>query len=94
MTTNTEQLHAIVHGRVQGVNFRSSTIAQARRLRLTGWVRNNADGSVEVVAEGPRAALDKLLEFLHHGPSAAHVSQVQPEWRPASQSFNQFEVMW
>ena len=94
MVTDTQQLHAIVRGLVQGVNFRSSTVAQARRLRLTGWVRNNADGSVEVVAEGPRSDLDKLLEFLHRGPAGAHVIEVQPDWRAAVKSLNQFEVRW
>jgi acylphosphatase len=94
MVTDTQQLHAIVRGLVQGVNFRSSTVTQARRLRLTGWVRNNSDGSVEVVAEGQRADLDKLLEFLRRGPAGAHVTEVQPDWRAAGKSFRQFEVRW
>jgi len=94
MTTDTQQLHAIVHGQVQGVNFRYSTQAQASRLGLLGWVRNRPDGSVEVVAEGPRAALDQLLVFLQHGPRAAAVSRVEPAWRPASQAFSLFEVRW
>jgi acylphosphatase len=92
MSTDPEQLYAIVRGLVQGVNFRSSTQAQARRLGLAGWVRNRPDGAVEVLAEGPRSALDQLLEFLHRGPAGARVSDVQPAWRAATRSFNQFEV--
>ena len=94
MTTDTQQLYAIVRGQVQGVNFRSSTQTQASRLGLLGWVRNCPDGSVEVVAEGSCAALNQLLDFLRHGPRAAFVSQVEPAWRPATQSFKLFEVRW
>jgi len=94
MTTDTVQLYAIVRGQVQGVNFRSSTQDQATRLGLAGWVRNRPDGAVEVVAEGPRPALEQLLAFLQHGPRAASVSQVEPAWRPATQSFQPFEVRW
>ena len=94
MNSQPEQLYAIVRGQVQGVNFRSATQAQARRLGLVGWVRNQPDGSVEVLAEGPRAALDKLLAFLRRGPPAARVGDVQPEWRPVGPPQGQFEVRW
>ena len=66
----------IVHGRVQGVFFRSSTRTQALRLLLTGQARNLADGSVEVLACGEDAALDALQRWLHVGPPAARVSRV------------------
>jgi acylphosphatase len=59
-----------------------------------GWVRNRPDGAVEVVAEGPRAALEQLLSFLQQGPQAANVSQVESAWRPASEAFSEFEVRW
>ncbi len=49
------RVHGRVRGLVQGVSYRANTRAQAQRLGLTGWVRNVADGSVELVAEGPRA---------------------------------------
>jgi acylphosphatase len=48
-------LHAFVHGRVQGVGYRATTMDEARRLNLAGWVRNRIDGSVEVLAEGSAA---------------------------------------
>lgn len=60
MTAPSERLELVVRGRVQGVYFRASTRDEARRLGLTGWVRNEPDGSVRVLAEGPRAALEAL----------------------------------
>ena len=94
MSSDNQQLHAIVRGRVQGVNFRYSTVTQASRLGLSGWVRNQPDGSVEVLAEGPRHVLEQLLAFLGHGPPSARVSGVEPVWQPASQAYRQFEVQW
>jgi len=94
MNSDIQQLHAIVRGRVQGVNFRSSTIHQASRLGLSGWVRNQPDGSVEVLAQGPRPTLEQLLTFLHQGPPGARVTAVEPAWQPPTETFNQFEVRW
>ncbi len=86
------QLHARVHGRVQGVGFRAFVEQRASLLGLTGWVRNRWDGSVEVLAEGPRPSLETLLADLRRGPRAAAVSEVQVEWRPATSEFNRFYV--
>ncbi|BCX03186.1 MAG: acylphosphatase [Candidatus Roseilinea sp.] len=86
------RLHAIVRGIVQGVNFRYYTQREAQRLLLTGWVRNRLDGAVEVVAEGTRAQLERLLDFLHSGPPMAHVSGVEATWQPATGEFTTFEV--
>ena len=66
----------VVRGRVQGVAFRASTQAQAARLGLAGWVRNRADGSVEVEAEGPLPAVDALIAFCRRGPRFAQVSDL------------------
>jgi acylphosphatase len=92
MTENYEQLHAIMHGRVQGVSFRYYTVRQATALGLTGWVGNLPDGTVETVAEGTRQQLESLLEWLHHGPSGAHVESVNAKWRPATGQFRDFSV--
>ncbi len=94
MSQSNERLQALVRGRVQGVNFRYYTRQQANRLRLKGWVRNLPDGSVEVVAEGPRPDLERLLDYLQHGPPAAAVDEVQPGWVPAQGEFRSFEVRW
>ncbi len=92
MAKSIEQLHATVYGRVQGVSFRFYTRDTAVALGLTGWVANRYDGSVEVVAEGPRAKLDRLLGFLQHGPPMARVDQVQFDFMPATRDFNYFTI--
>lgn len=67
---------ASVHGRVQGVGFRFHTQAKANQLGVTGWVRNEYDGTVSVHAEGDAAAVDTLIAWLHGGPSYASVTHV------------------
>jgi len=86
------RLQAVVHGRVQGVSFRYYTQRLAQELRLTGYVRNLWDGSVEVVAEGHRPALDELLSCLRVGPRAAFVAQIDTEWPVPTGEFERFEV--
>ena len=78
-----KRLHAVVRGAVQGVGFRATTSYEARKLGLGGWVRNRADGSVEVEAQGEPGALDELVGFLNRGPLGAHVHTVAVDWLPA-----------
>ena len=66
-----------VTGRVQGVFFRDSTREEACKLRLTGYANNMPDGSVEVVACGSDAALDRLAQWLESGPPMANVAAVE-----------------
>ena len=87
-----EQFRAMVRGRVQGVCFRSTTGDEARRLGLAGYARNLDDGSVEVVARGPRESLAQLLDFLHHGPSVARVTAVEIEWGDQSETPSPFAI--
>ena len=70
------RIHVAVRGRVQGVGFRWFARETARALDLAGWVSNRPDGSVEVTAEGPAPAIDRLLEALRQGPGAAAVAGV------------------
>ena len=83
---------AVVQGRVQGVSFRYYAQRHATELGLTGYVRNLWDDTVEVVAEGPRSAVEELLSFLHVGPRAAFVTQVDVQWSTPSGDFDHFEV--
>jgi acylphosphatase len=87
-----ERLHAIVEGDVQGVGYRVFVVRAAGTLGLHGWVRNRFDGSVEVMAEGERAALEALVRELTSGPRAASVGQVAVEWLPATMEFADFRV--
>ncbi len=88
------ELHAIVSGRVQLVMFRDFTQRNARRLKLTGTVKNLSDGTVEVIAQGDRSALEKLLEALHSGPMLASVDKVESEWREPSATFDSFKIVY
>jgi acylphosphatase len=88
------RLHAIVHGRVQGVNFRYCTLQRARDLGLGGYVRNLWDRTVEVVAEGPRSEIEELLTFLHVGPRSAVVIRVDVRWSAPVHEFDNFEVRY
>jgi acylphosphatase len=77
-----ENLHvrAVVHGRVQMVGFRAFVIRHAGEGGLSGTVRNLDDGTVEVVLEGPAAAVRKLVDLLRDGPSHARVERVDVDY--------------
>jgi acylphosphatase len=77
---NRARVHVVVSGLVQGVAFRASTVDEARRLGVRGWVRNLSDGRVEAEAEGDRAALDALVQFCRRGPPAAQVDDAEVAW--------------
>lgn len=72
-------MRCLVAGRVQGVYYRAATAEEAGRLELDGWVKNLADGRVEVVAAGAPAAIGALTRWLWNGPPAARVDAVQVE---------------
>jgi len=74
------------------VGYRYFVLHQARDAGLVGWVRNRSDGSVECLVEGPRPALERLLEDLHRGPYPAEVAAVDVEWQMPSGNFSDFGV--
>lgn len=86
------RLEATVRGRVQGVGFRYWVVKRASGLGLTGWVANDADGTVRLVAEGPGPAIDDLEMLLHRGPIGAVVEAVQAVRMPATSAFTTFAV--
>jgi acylphosphatase len=87
-----ERLEAAVHGRVQGVGFRFFLRQEATRLGLSGWVSNEPDGSVRVVAEGSTPALEEFARLLADGPSGAHVERVDARWGDARGDLRAFGV--
>lgn len=74
-----KRVHAAVHGRVQGVAFREYTRREAERLGVSGWVKNQPDGTVAVFCEGEGNQIDALVAWLSKGSPYAMVSRV--EWR-------------
>jgi len=85
-------LHVEVEGHVQGVGYRYFVQEVAAGLNVTGWVRNRMDGSVEVVAEGMRENLEKLLAALRRGPRSAYVSDLHFYWLTATEEYSDFRV--
>jgi acylphosphatase len=87
-------LQAIVSGRVHGVFFRAFVESRAEELNLTGYVRNLPGGRVEVVAEGERARLEKLVHYLEVGSPAARVDKVVTEWGEYRGLFARFQIRY
>lgn len=86
------RMHVTIKGHVQGVGYRAFVQRQASALMLSGWVRNRSDGSVEVLAEGEKVQLDKLLASLRRGPSAAYVDEANPVWIEADTNVRGFHI--
>ncbi len=83
-----------VVGIVQGVAFRQSTVDEARRLGLSGHVRNLPDGSVEAEAEGARAQVESLVRWCERGPPSARVERVDVEWGTPAGDRGPFSIRW
>lgn len=86
-------IHAVVSGKVQGVFFRDSTKRLADHLNVTGWIKNCANGTVELVACGAPANIEKLIAWLHQGPKNAHVDNVIHN-PIANESHQQFIILY
>lgn len=89
-----DRIHLHIRGRVQGVFFRVHTQDGATRIGLTGWVRNTADGGVEILAEGPKGSLQKLVDWCQKGSPMAHVTEVREEWLAATGEFKGFSIRY
>jgi len=86
------RVHLKIVGKVQGVFFRSFVQKAAEDLRLAGWVRNCEDASVEVIAEGEKPALEKLIEQCKKGPAWASIEKVDVKWDKFVGEFGAFAV--
>lgn len=89
-----ERMEAIVRGRVQMVMYRDFVQRKASGLKLVGSVRNLTDGTVHVIAEGPREALDALIQKLWKGPLLARVEGVDVSWLPITNTFSNFAISY
>lgn len=84
----------VVHGIVQGVNFRTAAADHARRLGLTGRVWNRPDGAVECLAEGDAAALERFRDWLRDGPRLAQVDRVDVSDVAGDARYDDFRISW
>lgn len=76
---------------MQGVGFREACVHQAQSMRLTGWVRNRTDGSVEALLQGPADAVARMVSWLHQGPPLARVDRVTAPAVPVAATMQGFE---
>ena len=83
-----------IYGRVQGVGFRFATVRVAQSLGVVGFVRNEEDGSVFIVAEGEKDKLEKLLSWCWQGPFLAKVENVEKKEAPPSGEFDDFSIKY
>lgn len=86
------QAHLIISGRVQGVFYRASCEEVARQYGLKGWVKNVPTGQVEVLAQGEKEKIEKLIGWCKKGPPSARVNNIKIEWQEALEVFDRFEV--
>ena len=84
----------VVHGVVQGVNFRASAVREALRLAITGRVWNREDGSVELIAEGSGGALASFQGWLNEGPRGAEVTTVERVELDGKPRYEGFVIAW
>ncbi len=87
-------IRALVHGRVQGVFFRVYTRDKANQLQLTGWVRNNRDGTVECHAQGPNPAITEFISFLHQGSPSSKVDNVSVNEVSVDTNLRDFKITY
>ncbi len=89
-----EELYAVIRGEVQGVGFRYFVVQRGLALGLRGYARNESNGDVEVLAQGTRPALERLLTLLRQGPAGADVRAVDTTWRAPTEHLSGFHVRW
>ena len=88
------EMHAIVHGYVQGVGFRITTLRYATKLNLTGTVKNLLDGTVEIFVQGSREHLEQLVGDLKEHPRLGEVKRVDMDYYKPKRAFSDFQVIY
>ena len=92
--TNESRARAVISGRVQGVFFRLETKHAAERYGVSGWVKNQIDGTVAALFEGPKENVDSVLEWCKQGPRHARVEQVDVKWEDYTGEFDGFDITY
>jgi len=92
--SNLVRAHAIITGRVQGVCFRMETCRAVEHLKVSGWVRNKCDGSVEAVFEGEQEDVKAALNWCQQGPPISRVDDVNVSWQDHIGDFSGFQVIY
>ena len=91
---NKVRAHVIISGRVQGVCFRMETQRAAKRIGVSGWVKNRFDGTVEAVFEGDKKQVDQIIKWCRKGPSLSVVSNLEIDWESFSGEFRDFDITY
>ncbi len=92
--TELKAVHIIVHGQVQGVGFRYFTQSHAEQLQVSGWVRNQYDGTVEIWGEGAQDRLEQFIRAVRLGPSHGRVETLDIDWQMATKNCQGFQVRY
>lgn len=87
-----QQAHVFISGMVQGVGYRYFVRSNARKLGLTGWVRNTEDGGVEAVFQGDRETIEKMVAICKQGPFLSEVKQIGFEWEEEGDVLKDFVI--
>lgn len=90
---NTFCVHILVSGKVQGVAFRYYARNVAEELEIAGWIKNLNDGRVELMIEGTKLSLEKMIEWCTHGPDRAIVENIVVDWLPCIKKYSQFQII-
>lgn len=84
----------VISGRVQGVFFRVETQRAAERIGVYGWVRNQSDGTVAAVFEGPKQVVDQAIDWCWQGSPMSKVTDVNVQWESPSGEFDSFDITY
>ena len=87
-----KRAHITIYGLVQGVFFRANTSRAAREIGLKGYVKNMPDGTVNIIAEGPKGKIDKLIDYCKKSPGASQVLKFDVKFEKPKNEFDGFEV--
>jgi acylphosphatase len=82
-----------IHGNVQGVFFRSNIQERATKSKITGWVKNSEDGTVQAILEGEEKKLRTLIEYCKKGPQGSKVKRIEASWQGCKNEFTEFNTL-